>query len=176
MEAVKKPKGESVFSPYQVKLSCAFMGLGQMFCRQFIKGALLMLLEIGFILFLVFAGVENLIGLFTLGTTEGVPIMGIEGDNSISMLAWGITTVFLVLLFALAYYANIKDVIYTTREMAKGNRVRNFFESCQSLLNKKFYFLTLTLPLVFVCIFNIMPRSEERRVGKECRSRWSPYH
>ena len=23
----------------------------------------------------------------------------------------------------------------------------------------------------FVC-----PRSEERRVGKECRSRWSPYH
>ena len=22
----------------------------------------------------------------------------------------------------------------------------------------------------------IMDRSEERRVGKECRSRWSPYH
>src|SRR5256885_10664212 len=24
--------------------------------------------------------------------------------------------------------------------------------------------------------FKIEPRSEERRVGKECRSRWSPYH
>ena len=24
--------------------------------------------------------------------------------------------------------------------------------------------------------FNIKTRSEERRVGKECRSRWSPYH
>ena len=23
---------------------------------------------------------------------------------------------------------------------------------------------------------NISMRSEERRVGKECRSRWSPYH
>ena len=22
----------------------------------------------------------------------------------------------------------------------------------------------------------VCPRSEERRVGKECRSRWSPYH
>ena len=22
----------------------------------------------------------------------------------------------------------------------------------------------------------MLPRSEERRVGKECRSRWSPYH
>src|SRR3712207_9302142 len=25
-------------------------------------------------------------------------------------------------------------------------------------------------------IANIVQRSEERRVGKECRSRWSPYH
>src|SRR5260370_35255388 len=24
--------------------------------------------------------------------------------------------------------------------------------------------------------FELFPRSEERRVGKECRSRWSPYH
>ena len=24
--------------------------------------------------------------------------------------------------------------------------------------------------------FEITTRSEERRVGKECRSRWSPYH
>ena len=25
-------------------------------------------------------------------------------------------------------------------------------------------------------LIKIKPRSEERRVGKECRSRWSPYH
>src|ERR1044072_7420382 len=25
-------------------------------------------------------------------------------------------------------------------------------------------------------IFRMLYRSEERRVGKECRSRWSPYH
>src|SRR5256885_7363926 len=30
-------------------------------------------------------------------------------------------------------------------------------------------YLHFALPLYF-------PRSEERRVGKECRSRWSPYH
>ena len=29
----------------------------------------------------------------------------------------------------------------------------------------------LGMPFVFE-----QPRSEERRVGKECRSRWSPYH
>src|SRR5256885_7630244 len=28
----------------------------------------------------------------------------------------------------------------------------------------------------FYMFFKILMRSEERRVGKECRSRWSPYH
>ena len=28
----------------------------------------------------------------------------------------------------------------------------------------------------FPCRFLVATRSEERRVGKECRSRWSPYH
>src|SRR2546427_521687 len=31
-------------------------------------------------------------------------------------------------------------------------------------------------PLTLACSESIMMRSEERRVGKECRSRWSPYH
>ena len=29
---------------------------------------------------------------------------------------------------------------------------------------------------VYLCHKAITDRSEERRVGKECRSRWSPYH
>ena len=28
----------------------------------------------------------------------------------------------------------------------------------------------------FAAIERVLTRSEERRVGKECRSRWSPYH
>ena len=28
----------------------------------------------------------------------------------------------------------------------------------------------------FVMMLGMCPRSEERRVGKECRSRWSPDH
>src|SRR2546423_1402527 len=33
-------------------------------------------------------------------------------------------------------------------------------------------------PTFFACLvrFESSSRSEERRVGKECRSRWSPYH
>jgi len=40
-----------------------------------------------------------------------------------------------------------------------------------------FYFIfgLLWLPRVFL-LPRVYGRSEERRVGKECRSRWSPYH
>ena len=30
--------------------------------------------------------------------------------------------------------------------------------------------------MLVVMMVVVMMRSEERRVGKECRSRWSPYH
>ena len=51
----------------------------------------------------------------------------------------------------------------------------------KSLIHKldpraKIIMLIAFLALVF-CTFNYAAlRSEERRVGKECRSRWSPYH
>ena len=34
----------------------------------------------------------------------------------------------------------------------------------------------LTFPLEKDADYDVDTRSEERRVGKECRSRWSPYH
>src|SRR2546430_11270951 len=33
-----------------------------------------------------------------------------------------------------------------------------------------------TFTKIYLCFFGQYDRSEERRVGKECRSRWSPYH
>ena len=33
-----------------------------------------------------------------------------------------------------------------------------------------------TSPVVTAALGRLLTRSEERRVGKECRSRWSPYH
>ena len=36
--------------------------------------------------------------------------------------------------------------------------------------------ILLALVLIAGGFVGFLPRSEERRVGKECRSRWSPYH
>ena len=44
--------------------------------------------------------------------------------------------------------------------------------------NKSTLFLVQAalIAAVYVVLTLVFARSEERRVGKECRSRWSPYH
>ena len=37
-------------------------------------------------------------------------------------------------------------------------------------------FTDIVFPVVIYAMTLVYKRSEERRVGKECRSRWSPYH
>ena len=46
----------------------------------------------------------------------------------------------------------------------------------KSNLEKKLDNINHTMELVRTIVPMVILRSEERRVGKECRSRWSPYH
>ena len=47
-----------------------------------------------------------------------------------------------------------------------GLQASNFLERARYQIGHKLHLLNK----------NVIFRSEERRVGKECRSRWSPYH
>ena len=47
-------------------------------------------------------------------------------------------------------------------------------EIIKNLMSKLNYKNTYAVPKIEKVVWSY--RSEERRVGKECRSRWSPYH
>src|SRR5256885_5446099 len=61
-----------------------------------------------------------------------------------------------------------------------GENVQRFFVSFESDVpqgpNEPFSHPGAPLSSQIVTAGALTPRSEERRVGKECRSRWSPYH
>ena len=44
------------------------------------------------------------------------------------------------------------------------------------IINTTTYFFDVYHELFLISSTPLAIRSEERRVGKECRSRWSPYH
>ena len=60
--------------------------------------------------------------------------------------------------------------VYTIVNAVSGGIVEN--QAGLNRLNKSF----LSLSEEFQDVKERINRSEERRVGKECRSRWSPYH
>lgn len=105
---------------WQAKLSFVVMGLGQLCYGQIVKGLLYLLSLAGLIVYFVARGVEDIIGIFTLGTQQENLWLGIEGDNSMQMLIMGLFAV-VVLIFTVALYiSNVKDVLFTSREAAKG--------------------------------------------------------
>ena len=55
---------------------------------------------------------------------------------------------------------------------------KRYISNPGSYLNKKAKLINLKKGFIKAqnVNFSILLRSEERRVGKECRSRWSPYH
>ena len=65
-------------------------------------------------------------------------------------------------VFVINYFAHCVDV-----EEVYKNMISPVYEK---------YKLTYMEFTVLMFLANNPQRSEERRVGKECRSRWSPYH
>src|SRR5256885_16179000 len=47
---------------------------------------------------------------------------------------------------------------------------------CELISNPEVRWTVGVVDSIEIDRINILRRSEERRVGKECRSRWSPYH
>lgn len=101
-------------------------------------------------------GVGDIIGFFTLGTQKADAWLGIEGDNSVIMLLWGIFAWFALVVLVALWVSNIKDA-QKYADMRPFKTLPTFKDDLSSLLNKNFCKFILVLPLVGVGIFNVLP-------------------
>ena len=58
------------------------------------------------------------------------------------------------------------------------DKVKDFLAFCSLIFDSPRYFHGQFISRIYYAYYTLarIMRSEERRVGKECRSRWSPYH
>lgn len=140
-----------------VKMSMCLMGLGQIFYGQMGRGICYLAVLALAVFYFVSRGFSDLAGLVTLGTTEADTWLGREGDNSVVMLLMGILAVIALVFFLFCYAANIKDAYETQKRCEKGGHPVKFKEDLKQLLDKKFYKTVLFLPVLGVCVFNILP-------------------
>lgn len=141
----------------RVKASMCLMGLGQLMYGQIGKGLIYLAVLLLAVVYFVCRGAADLAGLFTLGTTETDTWLGISGDNSVVMLLMGILAVIALLIFLACYLSNVRDVYETQKKCERGGKPTAFREELKQLLDKKFYKTVLFLPVLGVCVFNILP-------------------
>ena len=117
-----------------------------------------------------------IVKLWSAGTTNGIQINQLKTNLSTSELESqrrGPTPKDLRIIFSITRDATINPdsgsvQIYNLAEVER-NKITEICQSKPFIQIDAGYLLADNVDL-------IMLRSEERRVGKECRSRWSPYH
>src|SRR2546422_8788546 len=92
-------------------------------------------------------------------TVISVPGLAARGDLTFLQIAFGylVGRIGVARLLLPGYFEGTQDTAYQRLERRFGSAARR------------------TASGVFL-LTRALARSEERRVGKECRSRWSPYH
>ena len=141
----------------KVTASMLVMGLGQLLYKQWGKGLMFLAVQLGYFYYLITIGARDLFGFFTLGSVASNPWYGIEGDNSVVMLIMGVLAWIVTILYIAAYISNIKDVYATQQLVEAGGSPKRFKEELANLLDGQFYKTVLFLPIVGVCVFNILP-------------------
>ena len=140
-----------------VKTSLVIMGAGHLRYGSISKGILYLLVEVSMIWYLIRRGFKDIEGFFTLGTQKADAWAGIAGDNSIIMLLMGIFAWIVVGAFIYIYVQNVKGAREAQRRFEKAIPQKTLKENFRELLDRKFYCLALALPVIGVCIFNVLP-------------------
>ena len=141
----------------RVFASALCMGAGQLLYKQWVKGILFLLMQIGFVVFFALYGGKALAGFFTLGTVQTNPWYGIEGDNSVTMLIMGIFAFIILFLYLAIYWINLRDVRKTQLRVESGAEPLTIREEARTLLDSNFHMTALALPIVGVCVFSVLP-------------------
>lgn len=141
----------------KVRLSMLLMGAGQMAYGRWGKGLLFLAAELGILAYFIRRGFQDIAGFFTLGTKKGDAWLGVQGDNSVVMLLMGIFAWILLGVWIYLYQLNIRDAYQMQQRQERGERLLSLGEEIRRLTDQKFYILVLALPVLGVCVFNILP-------------------
>ncbi len=144
-------------------LSLVWMGLGQMYNRQWVKGLLFLAVGIAGWYFIAFHLLDHLKGLITLGDQPsgfakvGRMVQLVEGDHSIFLMIKGLIAGLGAVMFIAVYILNIRDA-YAVGRMRELGRKPNEFGQTLSLLNRKYFaYLVLALPITAILFLTVLP-------------------
>ena len=147
------------------KLSFVVMGAANLANKQYLKGLIFLFSQIAFFYWLIRNGLRALAMLATLGTQEqglvfderlGIEVLQ-EGDNSMLLLLFGIAAIVICVLLVGLYIINLKSARHIHELKVADEKIPSTMDDLASLLNERFYATLMTIPLLGVLLFTVLP-------------------
>lgn len=148
-----------------VKLSLIWMGAGYIRRKQFVKGVLMTLLEIAAIVYTFGFALDYVVKFNTLGTVQQESVFNIvtmqnefnDYDHSFMILLISTITFVIWAAFLVVYLRNVVNCYKLQKLSEEGKHINTFLEDLAEYKNKKFYITLLTLPVLGVLVFTVIP-------------------
>ena len=129
-------------------LSILFAGLGQLYNRRYIKGAIFIVIEGAFLFAFLEAINYGLWGLRTLGTIPGV-------DHSIRLLVLGVLSLIVTVIAITLYVFNVLDARKQAQKIKRGWVPLSFKQVIKEVYDYSFPYI-ITFPGLFLMIFVVI--------------------
>lgn len=148
-----------------VKLSLIWMGAGYAKRKQYVKAALMTLLEIAVIVFSVKFAMQYVPKFSTLGTVKMEKVFNMKTmksefndyDNSFTILLFSLFSFVVWFAAAVVWFKNVINAYALQKMEEAGKHINTFKEDLRSLTEEKFHITLLTLPVLGVLIFTFIP-------------------
>ena len=147
------------------RLSMIVMGLGIAARGQLVKGLLILILEIAFIVYMAGTGIHRLAMLPSLGTVEQGEVWNeakqvyeyTAGDNSQLILLEGVITCFVIAGIVALWVLQLRHAYRLQLKKENGEHIPTLKDDVKSLFNNNLHITLMSLPCLGILVFNIVP-------------------
>ena len=150
---------------YKTRLSFVIMGFGSFARKQYLRGAMFLLFEIIFIVYMALWGGYWMSMLGSLGHQGAEKIyddyldtwITIYHDDSFKILLYGILTIFFIIAFIYTWRINVKQNRISEEILKSGKPLKSSKDDLRSLIDDQFHKTLLALPMTGIIVFTVMP-------------------
>lgn len=148
-----------------VKLSLIWFGAGYIRRKQFVRTLLVTVFEAAVVLYSIFIAPQYLSKFGTLGTVKRETVFDIntmqyavnDYDDSFQILLFSVISIVIWVVFLVVWMKNVIAVYKLQLKAQSGKHINSFKDDVNDFLNEKFHITLLTLPVLGVVLFSVIP-------------------
>lgn len=148
-----------------VKLSLLWWGAGYFRRKQYAKALLMTLLEIAVIAFTLNLAMAYVPKFGTLGSVQAEQVFNMQTmqtewndyDNSFMILLFSLFSFVIWFVAAVVCMRNVVNAYELQMQAQRGKHINTFVEDLREYLDKKFHITLLSLPVLGIVVFTLIP-------------------